>query len=491
MIHKGDNTMAQKCISKQFIENEIEFWKIPSVAIAVVKDDEIVMSEAFGYKDVENKIPATPKTQYGIASCSKSFTSTIIAMLVDEGKLDYDVPIIEYFPDFKMYDEFATKECTLRDMLSHRTGLAPHDALWIDTIDRSTLWERLRYLKPMAPFRAQTLYNNTIYTLIGHIAEKITGQTWDDLIKERLFKPLGMTNSNTSADDMVKAPDYAIPYWEGKDGIVRKVDVLNVDLGGPAASINSCVEDLIKWVNFHINDGELNGKQIVSKENMQQMHTMNVPFKLFPWLYEELPHCGGYGMAWFTDGYRGNQFVWHTGEIEGYCSIIGFLPDKKIGITMLMNLHKPCMPFIFTLAYQIFDNLLGYDVIDWSSRIRPYKGVNDGCIYHWDVDQMVGVEQIKDAPMSHLPEEYVGDYFNPGYGDFKIMYRDGAFIGLYRGVEQVMEHFHYDVMRVPDVREDTLLVVCPLRFITGVDGKISGFDIKLDTETAPIVFERC
>jgi len=476
-------------ITKDFIEDEMKFWLVPGMAVSVFKDGEVLLSEGYGYKDVESKSPVTSKTQFGIASCSKSFTSTIIAMLVDEGILDYDKPIREFIPEFRMYDEAATEQICLRDMLCHRTGLAAHDALWVDTITRADLFHRLRYLKPSAPIRTVTQYNNTIYTLIGHIAEKVTGKTWEELVYERIFKPLGMTNSNCSVEDMKKSSDFATPYWD-YDGEVKRVENWNVDLGAPAAGINSCVEDMAKWVDFHINNGKVNGNRLVSEQNMREMHTSQSTFLAWPWNFKEVLPVASYGMAWFIDQYRGYNLVFHTGEIEGYCSIEAFIPSEKLGVVMLMNLHKPCVPIINTLLYTIFDSILGLTPIDWSARFRSEKGKFGLMYYHWDCN-LLSDPPVAGTKLAHEPADYVGKYFNAGYGDFQVLYDGEGFSAIYRGVKQPMEHYHYETMKVPNIKQDTILITAPLTFITDpYTGKVNSLKIDLEPTVDPIVFDR-
>ena len=467
----------------------MRFWRVPGMALSVFKDGEVLLSEGYGYRDVESKSPVTPKTQFGIASCSKSFTSTLIAMLADDGILSYDKPVREYIPEFRMYDEAATAQINLRDMLCHRTGLADHDALWVDNIDRAELFKRLRYWQPSAPIRTRTQYNNTIYTLVGHIAEIVTGKKWDELILERIFGPLGMTNSNCSVDDMVKSPDYAVPYWDYY-GDVKRIANWNVDLGGPAASINSSIEDMTKWVNFHIDGGKINEKQLVSAKNMREMHTSQSTYHLWPWEFDELPPLASYGMAWFIENYRGYSLLFHTGEIEGYCSVEAFLPKQKLGVVILVNLHKPCTPIIFTLLFTIIDKILGLPSIDWSGRLRKEEGNFGHIYYHWDCNLLPG-PPVPDTRLAHKPEEYTGKYFNAGYGALEVLYGEDGFCIIYRGVKQPIEHYHYETMKAPDIKQDTILVTAPLTFLTDpFTGKVNKLEFILEPAVAPIVFER-
>lgn len=483
--------MAEKqLLDEDFVLEEMAYWKVPGLAIGAIHNGNVTLLRGYGKKNLADNAPVTPDTQFGIASCSKSFTSGLIAMLVDEGRLDYDTPVKEYMPGFEMYDPIATAQMTLRDMLCHRTGLPAHDALaFVDTISREELSRRLRYVQPNKPFRSVAQYNNLIYAMSGHVAERVTGRTWDDLIRERIFMPLGMTNSNTSVKDMVKAPDYATPYIDPGEGLpVREMAIWNVDLAGPAAAINTSARDMLKWLQLHIQNGVWEGAQLISERNMAEMHTPITQFDAWPWSFSEILPRTGYGMAWFIEQYRGNPLHWHTGEIEGYCSIEAVMPQARAGFVLLMNLHKPCIPIIKTLLYTMLDNVLGLPAVDWSARFHAAKGKFKAFYYHWDAN-LLPDPPVPGTSLSHEPEAYVGLYHNPGYGDFEIRHKNGMFTGVYRNCEQVMEHYHYDTFKVPDIKEDTIFLTAPLTFhINPYTGDFDRLSITLEPELAPIVF---
>ena len=487
--------MGSSVISKDYIEGELKRYKVPGIGIGVIKDGKVILKEGFGFKNLAKKSLVTPLTQFGIASCSKSFTSTLIGMLADDGYFGLEQPIKEYLPDFEMYDSVATAECTLKDMLTHNTGLGGHDALWVDNITRADLWNRLRYLEPNKPFRSTVQYNNLIYTIAGHIAEKVTGKTWDKLIEERIFKPLEMNNSNTSITKMVLAKDFATPYWQSESGPFE-IDNWNVDLGGPAASINSCVDDMLKWLQFHIDEGVTQskngkeGKRLIKKETLDEMHKTQVPYTLWPWDFDELPPTGGYGMAWFTDVYRGEAMYFHVGEIEGYTAMEVVIPKQHLGIIILNNIHKPATLIQQSITYTIIDNVLGLTPEDWSTRFYNERNNYGHMLEDWNNNLMPG-KPVSGTLPSHAISEYFGKYFNPGYGDINIDIINGQLKCIYRGVEEKMEHYHYDVFKVPNIKMDTLLVTSPLSFIVNpLTGEIDRFEFQLVDGIAPITFIR-
>lgn len=481
--------MHEHIISKTYIEKEMDIHNVPGMGIAVIHNGEKLMSEGFGYKNLEKKLPITSKTQFGIASCSKSFTSALISMLVDEGVLSFDLPIKEYLSDFKLFDPVATELCTLRDILCHRTGLASHDALWVDNISRAELFKRMRYIEPNTSFRNMTQYNNTMYTIAGHIAERVTGESWEELVSKRIFKPLGMVNTNCSIDRMVKSSDFATPYWDNYGELIE-VNNWNVDLGGPAASINSSLDDMIKWVEFNIDKGVWNNDRLISKENMDQMHHTQTPYKLWPWNFYEVPPVAGYGLGWFTDVYRGKDLVFHYGEIEGYCTLQAFLPKENIGVMIFVNVHKPSTLILNSVLYTIIDNLLELEPIDWSTRFKNEIGKYGEFYYHWDVN-ILKEKPKKGTKLKHNLNEYIGEYNNPGYGDFEIVLEGNSLKGIYRGVEESMQHYHYETFKVPNIKMDTILLTSPLTFKTSpFGGIVDSFEIILEPEVAPIIFTK-
>ncbi len=482
--------MGKEIISDELVLKQLEQYRFPGMGVGVIKDGKVLLCKGYGYRDLESRLPITENTQWGIASCSKAFTATLAGILSDEGVIDLDRPIKGYLPDFRMYDSFASAQCTLRDMLCHRTGLGGYDALWCDEgLTREDLWKRLRYLKPNMPFRSVPQYSNLIYAMAGHVMEKVTGRTWDDLIKEKLFEPIGMTNSNTSVDDMLKSPDFATPYWQSEKGPVR-IKNWNVDLGGPAASVNSTLSDMLKWLQFNIDGGVTkDGRRLLSEETHRLIHTPQVPYRIWPWDFPEVPPVGQYAMGWYDDVYRGYPLYFHIGEIEGYGTMQWVLPGQKLGIVVFNNIHKPCVLIETAVAWSIIDSVLGLPAVNWADRLYEQRNNYGNLLEHWALDLTSG-DSAEEAPLSHKQEDYAGIYENPGHGPIRISFGKDGWICEYRGVNQKMEHCFYDTFRVPDVKMDTLLVTAPLTFIAGDDGQIDRFEFRLYPQVDPIIFKK-
>lgn len=477
-------------ISREYVEAELARYAVPGMGIGVIRDGEVLMVSGYGYKDLEEKTRIDGDTLWGIASCSKSFTSAMIGILVTRGILDLDQPVKEYLPDFQMYDETATRQCTLRDMLCHRTGLSGYDDLWTDknTGNREELWKRLRYLKPNMPFRYKAQYSNLMISMAAHAAEKVTGETYDDLIRNLIFAPLGMDSSGTTLQHLLTAENVITPYWPGKNGPVR-IRHWNDDLGAPAGGLSSTLNDMLKWLDFHIHDGVVNGKRLIDHEVMFAIHTAQTRYELWQWHFPENAPVGGYGLCWYNDYYRGHFVYWHLGEIEGSGTMQVVIPDAKLGIIVFNNLHEPDILIQCSVVYTIIDRVLGLPPEDWASRMAEQKGNWGHMLENWDVNLMG--KQVRETKPSHAAVDFCGKYYEPGHG-YVVILPDGDGIGMeYRGYRQKMKHFHYDVFQVCDIKMDTMVVQAPLTFLTDSDsGKIKGFSWKLYDGVDPVVFRK-
>jgi CubicO group peptidase (beta-lactamase class C family) len=264
-------------------------FKVPGAAVAVVKDGKIVFAKGYGYRDVARKQPVTGATIFPIASITKSFTVTALGTLVDQGKLDWDKPVRQYLPGFRMYDPVATEQLTTRDMVTHRTGLPRHDMIWYSSsFTREQLVERLRYLEPNKPIRSKFQYNNLMFLTAGYLGGRIGGLSWEDLVRQRVLEPLGMTNTKFSSDEARKTPDYALPYRKNrKTEVVSEIEFSRWGDVGPAGAMNSSIDDMAKYLLMHVNKGNVGGKQILGKNNADQMQSPQMVIQGSPLFAEQ------------------------------------------------------------------------------------------------------------------------------------------------------------------------------------------------------------
>jgi CubicO group peptidase (beta-lactamase class C family) len=472
-----------------FVGSTMAEWKIPGLAVAAVKDGQIIVAKGYGFRDVEGKLPVTSRTLFAIGSNSKSFTVTVLGMLNDEGKIDWDKPVREYLPDFRLYDPVATEQMTPRDLVCHRSGLPRHDMLWFATgLKRKELYERLRFLQPNRPFRSAYQYQNLMFMTAGWLEEKITGRRWEDLVRERILQPLGMQRSNFSVVDMQKDGDFSYPYAE-LEGKVRRIPYRNIDEIGPAGSINSSVQEMIRYVQFHIDLGKQGDKQLLSQRNARQMQT---PQMVQPPPTDSYPELGpsSYGLGLMITTYRGRRLVSHGGGIDGFISQMAWLPDDKIGVVVLSNLSGT-NPAPDLVTRHTIDRLLGLEPVDWAGRARAQqkRAANTAN----EARKRAAAEKRAGTSPSHPLPEYCGTYAHPAFGKAEVLAEGSGLQVKVVGFTIPLEHFHYDIFAAPESLSGPALGIFRGRRVTFLynnKGEIDRIAVPLEPAVADIIFTR-
>jgi CubicO group peptidase (beta-lactamase class C family) len=458
-------------------------WKVPGLAAAVIVDGRVVYAAGFGYRDLEKKLPVTPHTQFGIGSCTKAFTAATLAILADEGKLDWDKPVRAYLPEFKLADPVISERATVRDIVTHKSGLPRHDNVWIRSpLSRREMFERLQFLELNRDLRQAYQYNNLMFMTAGFLAGSVAGSSWEDFARARILAPLGMTETNFSVDDSQKAADYSRSYTLVHDAL-DEFPFYNVDALGPAGSINSTVLDMARWIQLNIDGGKIPGtpaKTIVSEKQMALLHSPQtiVPDEL---RYPELFYSS-YGVGWRINSYRGHPLLSHGGAIMGFSALTAFLPKDRIGIVLLNNLEDA--PINGSLAYHIMDRLLGLDPVDWFGRLRADLAEAK------EKAEKARAERDKDRRLGTLPShplsEYAGEYEHPAYGTIRVSLDEkGGLRAEYHQRVYSVEHFHYDYFRF---RNDWMDAEYIVSFATDAKGRIASLSIPLEPSVADIVF---
>jgi len=470
-----------------FIEAQLKEWKVPGLSIAVVQDGKVILSKGYGFRDIEKQLPVTPKTLFAIGSVTKSFTVTVLGTLAEEGKLEWDKPVREFLPTFRLYDPVATEHMTVLDLVTHRSGLPRHDLLWYGaSLTRQEMFDRLKYLEPTKELREVWQYNNLMFMTAGILASAVSHVRWEDLVRKRIFEPLGMTTSNFSVNESQKVEDFSLPYQELKEK-VEMVPFKNIDEIGPAGSINSNVEDMIKYVQMHMSKGkygEKGEKKIIAEATATKMQTpqMVVPGGDGP--FTEVMNLG-YGMGLGIGAYRGHKVVSHGGGIDGFTSSLTFMPNDKIGMMILTNRSGTPLPGI--ISRNVYDRLLGLEPIDWSKRIKNEQEKQKKAAE--EQKKKSGTSRREGTKPSHDLKEYAGEYENPAYGVLKIALDADALSLAYNGITLPLKHFHYDYFEIGDNSREFLKDV-KLQFFTTPKGDIGSFAIPLETGVKDIVFSR-
>jgi CubicO group peptidase (beta-lactamase class C family) len=456
-------------------------WRVPGMAVGVVKDGEVVYMKVFGYRDVEKQLPVTSKTLFAIGSSTKAFTAMAVGMLVDDGELDLDTPLIEYLPDFRLYDDYATLHTTPRDLLCHRTGMPGYDPIWIlSSRSRDEYYHRLRYLEPNAGFRDVFQYNNFMYMVAGILVGRLGGGSWEKFVSERIFKPLGMEHSNLSVNDTKKANDFSQPYMTFSEE-PEKVPFRNIDAFGPGGAINSNIEDMTKWVLLHLNNGKLDDKQLVSEASLSQTHLPHMVIR--DPLDAKMVQSSMYGQGWFISDYRGYPLVEHGGNIDGFSALVSLLPEENTGVVVLFN-SLNLMGYV--IVRDIYDRLLGLEERNWSSF---YKN-----LFAEIMEAMFGAAGAEEKPKPNtspsLPlADYAGIYEHPAFDRVGVlMDNDKLIVKFQSGLTSELEHFHFDVFK--GTTADFYLPVINIRFHLSTSGDVESFSMPLGSGVPDMVFRR-
>jgi len=473
-----------------FMAQVLKDWRVPGVAVGVVQDGKVILLKGYGYRDVEKKLAVTPNTLFAVGSITKSFTVTMLGMEMDEGKVDWDKPVRNYLPDFRMYDPVLTEQIIVRDLITHRSGLPRHDMVWYSSdFTREDLVRRLQYLEPNKPLRSTFQYNNLMFMTAGYIAGRLNGKSWEDSVRERILLPLGMNGTTFSEKDTQSAPDFAQPYQKGND---VKSDVKRMPFDaqcpdtcalGPAGEINSSVADMSRYVLFHLDKGKLAGKALLSENNAVQMQTPQMVIQGSPDFKEQSETS--YGMGFFISSYRGHKQVEHGGNIDGFSAEMIFLPADGIGVVVLTNLDGTAVPNV--VAYNVLDRLLGMDQVPWSQRyleqeVKAKESEQEAKSKNY-TPHKTGTHP------SHDLREYAGDYGNSGYGVVSIAEDGDHFKMTLNRVTKPLEHLHYDVFQVPDSPFEQFAKL-RVMFFSDANGDISSLSMPLETNVKDIVFAR-
>ena len=475
-------------ITISIIKKEMDYWKVPGCAISVLKDGKQFESTGFGYRNKEENLPVTADTQFGIASISKSMTSALIAVLVGKGILDYDEPVTTYAPKLIMNDPRAGS-MTLRDMLSHKTGFGTHDALWPGDRSREELAESMKYIKPCSNFRGEPIYSNVIYALIGYVAECAANETWDNLMQKYIFDPLKMERTNCSVNIMKKDFNFAVPY-RYRNGRLNPLKIWNLDMAGPAASVNSTANDMAKWLKLHIDGGKTqDGSVFIKPDTFREMHSAQSVFSESLGKNGEFYECHDYAMGWRAGCYKGYSLHKHTGKIEGYSSIQAFLPEAGIGAALLMNLHSPSVPFMYTVLYTLLDEMLGEKPENWAEKFHGNVLPTEETYRDCDVNYF-REEQIPGTHPSLTLNEYAGTYYDKGYRTLNITHDNNLLYMEYRDMNIPLKHYHHDVFRADDVLEDVFLISLPLTFNLK-SGAVESVSVRFEEMVDDINFIGC
>lgn len=469
-----------------FVQSTLRAWDVPGVSIAVVKDGKAVLVKGYGVRDPESGAPMTPDTRFSVASTTKAFTSFGVGLLVDEGKLSFDTPVRAYLPAFTMHDPVATQQVTLRDMMSHRTGLPRHDSLWYrnDRLKRAEILTALPHLESSAPLRTRYQYNNLMFSLSGHAVEVVAGQPWESFTADRIFKPLEMTRTTFDAATVDADPDHAVGTVVTRGKRISLPMYRNAEALGPAGGIFSTARDFSHWLSVHTSGGTYNGRRLIQPATLATMYAVQTPLGATPDHPEVLPI--GYGLGWTNLVYRGQSLVQHGGNLPGISTLVTIAPEQNLGIAVMTNSGGSELPQALTRA--LLDRYRGLSAIDWTGDALKRKKAREA----GELSTRAGKEatRVKDAPASHPLRQYEGKYVSPGYGELLLTADGERLTAKYLDDTTSLAHWHYDVFDAATNDPGNLWRDRRMQFHMDPRGRIHAVAVSMEPQVAPVLFRK-
>lgn len=454
-----------------FISKQVKDYHVPGLAIGIIKGNQVVFKKGYGINSTVDRIPVTTQTAFPIMSCTKAFTAVAMGMLVDEGKVHWNDRVIKYLPDFKLSDPWITKNLTIADILSHRSGLEGFegDLLWYGTnYSRTEIVRRIQYSPIKNNFRSDFGYQNVMYIVAGLVIEKVTGQSWDNFIKQHIFLPLSMNGSTTSVTDMMKTDNYAHPHLREEP-----IPIINMDNVAPAGAVNSTIDDMLHWLQLWINKGSYNGKQLYSTDTYNTITSAKVMFSNST--------NDAYCFGWYTGYENGRRVLMHSGGMPGYKSLITIIPDDSIGIVILTNK----ITYINEELANAITSYLQTKKINWQESDADMFGKS----FHFSWEEDDADAAYKQHPIIPNLSAYEGEYEDREYGKAVIKKEHGkAVLSLLPSKEQFTGNLYY-------INKDTLKVLFNDKFVPAgevifeVDKNKHPTGFRLDINSSDFLFQ--
>lgn len=457
-------------------------WDVPGVAVAVVKDGEVVFSGGVGQRDEPGGEQVTARTVFAVGSTTKAFTAAATGLLAEEGALDLDRPVRDFIPELELFDEYATSHLTVRDLLAHRSGIDRHDAVWYRSgLSVEELIGRLRYLRPGAGLRERFLYNNLMYAVAGEVVARVTAGTWEEFVRRRILEPLGMSRTGFGAPAAADG-DVASPHGLDRDGTVISVPPYRGLEVEPASGISSCADDMARWIQLLLGVGVFDGTRLLSEVTVADMFTPQMAISTLG--QRELP-ITTYGLGWFVESYRGRLMVSHTGAIDGFYSIVVLLPSDGLGVVVLTNRSQHHVPEV--VSRWVVDRFLGLPEINWNERYF----VQDELLREERAAALTArAENRKTGTSPRVPEEKLaGGYRNPAYGDFVVTAEGDQLTATFHDMTGPLLHFQDDVFLF-EVEGWGLRDEFVVRFQYAADGSVLSLSSTMQDGVPPAVFLR-
>jgi CubicO group peptidase (beta-lactamase class C family) len=452
-------------------------FEVPGVSLAIVKDGRVVLARGYGVKTLGEQHPVDAQTLFGIASNTKAFTATALGMLVEEGKIEWDAPVVQYLPWFQLSNPYVTRELTVRDLLVHRSGLGlgAGDLLWWppSTYDRKEIARRIRHLPLATSFRSAYAYDNVLYLIAGEVIEAVSGQRWEDFVVSNILTPVGMAGSNVLHSAASSGANVATTHAR-IEGEVRPIAPFLSDNTNPAGGINSNAEDMAKWMIVQLDSGRLaNGTRLFSPRTTRHLWAPVTPIPLGTPPVDLAPlraNFSSYALGFRVTDFRGNKLVTHTGGLPGYVSRVAMVPAKRLGVAVLTNQESGAA--FYAITWRVIDHYLDAGKFDWLAAYRRVMARRDSMIRSRERSV---VDQRNVASRPALPlEQYANTYRDRWYGDITITHDDGRLALRFSHTPLLvgdLEHWQYDTF-VVRWRDRELRADAYVTFALDPDGRI-------------------
>ena len=453
----------------------LDTWSTPGLAVAVVKDGDVVYARGFGTRLLGGSEPVDEHTLFSIASTSKAFTAATLGMLVDEGVLDWDDPVEEHLPGFRLSDPWITREITIRDLLSHRSGISRSDYLWyLSEFDREEVLERARLLPAVASFRERFGYHNIMFITAGEVVESKTGMSWDAFLDQRIFTPLGMDRSTSLTAELQARDNVATPHIQ-LDGGVSPIAWPDFDNVGAAGAIKSSVWEMAQWIRVQLGQGATGGTRLWSEDVAREMWQPNtvVPLSASERRIRPETHLQSYGMGWYLQDYRGHLVVRHSGSLDGMRAHVLLVPELELGVVALTNLNEARIPV--AVVWDVVDRYLppreeekNWSQILWGEAERAREASARS-------EAERAERRVQGTSPTLEPEAYAGRYESPVSGVLEVVAEDGK-LEISYGPNYVgtLEHWHYDTWLIR--WRNRGLGTDRVTFYMNPDGELDGLD---------------
>jgi CubicO group peptidase (beta-lactamase class C family) len=474
---------AQKAVAPpadldRYVARVMKEFAVPGLSVAIVKDGKVVVAKGFGVRELGKPAKVDAATRFGIASNTKAFTAAALALLVEEGKVEWDAPVIRYLPAFAMYDPYVTREMTVRDLLVHRSGLGlgAGDLMWWPSSDysREEIVRRLRYIKPATSFRSAYAYDNVLYSVAGEVIQAVSGQSWEDFVSSRILAKVGMTGSNVHSSMATKGDNDATPHAE-VDGTVRPITAFANDNVDPAGGINSSAADMAKWLIVQLDSGRVaDGSRLFSPRSTRQLWRMVTPIPIgdpAPELRALRPEFNGYALGLGVRDYRGRKILTHTGGLPGYVSQVTMVPSLRLGVVVLTNQESGAA--FQSISYHVLDHYLGAPPTDY---VAIYSALGKRQAAQFDSVTSTASTARDSASGPSLPlERYAGKYTDPWYGEIDIVRENNRLVIRFTHTPSLvgdLVHWQHDTF-VARWRDRELRADAYLTFALNPDGTIA------------------